>query len=269
MSQREEVIAYIRQKYGAEPEYLWRSYPDYAVFRHAENRKWFGIVMDVPESVAGSGEYPSEALELLPGLSDGKRGARADERIDILNVKVDDPILLDMLLRQPGYLPGWHMNRRNWISVRLDGTVSLEEICGMIDASFLATAPREKKLKNRPAKEWIIPANPKYYDVDAAFAASDLVDWKQGSGIKAGDTVYMYVAAPVSAILYKCRVTETDIPFEYADKNVKMKALMKLQLLRRYERTAFTFERLCDEFGVTAVRGPRGVPYGLSEELKR
>ncbi len=72
-----------------------------------------------------------------------------------------------------------------------------------------------------------------------------------------------------SAILYKCRVTETDIPFEYADKNVKMKALMKLQLLRRYERTAFTFERLCDEFGVTAVRGPRGVPYGLSEALKK
>ncbi len=247
MSQREEVFAYVKKKYGAEPEYLWRSYPDYAVFRHAENRKWFGIVMNVPESVAGT-----------------SGGAR----IDILNVKVDDPILLDMLLRQPGYLPGWHMNRRNWISMRLDGTLPIEEICGMIDAGFLATAPREKKVKMRPAKEWLIPANPKYYDVEAAFAASDLVDWKQGSGIRAGDTVYMYVAAPVSAILYKCRVTETDIPFEYADKNVKMKALMKLRLLRRYERTAFTFERLCGEFGVTAVRGPRGVPYGLSEALK-
>ena len=247
MSQREEVIAYVRKKYGAEPEYLWRSYPDYAVFRHAENRKWFGIVMDVRESVAGT-----------------SGGAR----IDILNVKVDDPILLDMLLRQPGYLPGWHMNRRNWISMQLDGTLPIEEICGMIDASFLATAPREKKVKLRPAKEWIVPANPKYYDVEAAFAASDLVDWKQGSGIRAGDTVYMYVAAPVSAILYKCRVVETDIPFEYADKNVKMKALMKLHLLRRYERMAFTFERLRDEFGVTAVRGPRGVPYGLSEALK-
>ncbi len=269
MSLREEVFAYVKKKYKVEPEYLWRSYPDYAVFRHAENRKWFGIVMNVPESIAGQREYEPEALELLPGLSDGKRGARGDERVDILNVKVDDPILLDMLLRQPGYFPGWHMNRRNWISMRLDGTLPMEEIRGMIDAGFLATAPREKKVKLRPAKEWIVPANPKYYDVEAAFADSDLVDWKQGSGIRAGDTVYMYVAAPVSAILYKCRVAETDIPFEYADKNVKMKALMKLRLLRRYEREQFTFERLRDEFGVTAVRGPRGVPYGLSEALKK
>ena len=192
MSQREEVIAYIRQKYGAEPEYLWRSYPDYAVFRHAENRKWFGIVMDVPESTAGVQAAAPEAEEFLPGLSVGRHSPAGGGRVDILNVKVDDPILLDMLLRQPGYLPGWHMNRRNWISVRLDGTVSLEEICGMIDASFLATAPREKKLKNRPAKEWIVPANPKYYDVEAAFAASDLVDWKQGRGIKAGATVYTW-----------------------------------------------------------------------------
>ena len=248
MSLREKVFAYVKKKYKAEPEYLWRSYPDYAVFRHAENRKWFGIVMNVAESVLN-----------LDGSG----------RADILNVKVDDPILLDMLLRQPGYFPGWHMNRRNWISILLDGTVAFEEICGMIDAGFLATAPRDKKLKNRPAKEWIVPANPKFYDVEGAFAASDVVDWKQGSGIKAGDTVYMYVAAPVSAILYKCRVLETDIPYAYADENLTIKALMKLKCERRYERDRFTFERLSNEFGVTAVRGPRGVPYGLSEELKK
>ena len=248
MSLREEVFAYVKKKYKAEPEYLWRSYPDYAVFRHAENRKWFGIVMNVAESV----------LNINGG-----------GRADILNVKVDDPILLDLLLRQPGYFPGWHMNRRNWISILLDGTVAFEEICGMIDAGFLATAPRDKKLKNRPAKEWIVPANPKFYDVEGAFAASDVVDWKQGSGIKSGDTVYMYVAAPVSAILYKCRVLETDIPYAYADENLTIKALMKLKCERRYERDRFTFERLSNEFGVTAVRGPRGVPYGLSEELKK
>lgn len=67
----------------------------------------------------------------------------------------------------------------------------------------------------RPPKEWIIPANPKYYDIQAAFRTSKEIDWKQGKGIKVGDTVYMYVAAPVSAILYKCRVTRTDIPFRF------------------------------------------------------
>ena len=78
----------------------------------------------------------------------------------------------------------------------------------------------------------------------------------------------MYVAAPVSAILYKCRVTRTDIPFEFSNKNVTMKALMKIKLERRYESEAFTFERLKEEYGIFAVRGPRGIPKSLSEALK-
>ena len=32
----------------------------------------------------------------------------------------------------------------------------------------------------RPPKEWIIPANPKYYDIQAAFRTSKEIDWKQG-----------------------------------------------------------------------------------------
>ena len=53
MSLRDDVFAYVKKKYKAEPEYLWRRWPDYAVLRHAENRKWFGIVMNVPPAVLG------------------------------------------------------------------------------------------------------------------------------------------------------------------------------------------------------------------------
>ena len=77
----------------------------------------------------------------------------------------------------------------------------------------------------------------------------------------------MYVAAPVSAILYKCRVTETDIPYRYDDGNVHIKALMKLELQKRYPPGMFTFEVLGREFGIYAVRGPRGVPRSLSVVL--
>ena len=48
--------------------------------------------------------------------------------------------------------------------------------------------------------------------MDRAFEEAEEILWKQGSGIKKGDTVFLYVAAPVSAILYRCLVTETDIP---------------------------------------------------------
>ena len=38
--------------------------------------------------------------------------------------------------------------------------------------------------------------------MEAAFENTDEIHWKQGPGIKKGDIVYMYVASPVSAILY-------------------------------------------------------------------
>ena len=37
-----------------------------------------------------------------------------------------------------------------------------------------------------------------------AFEKKDEIDWKQGNGILVGDTVFMYAAASISAILYKC-----------------------------------------------------------------
>ncbi len=76
MSLRDDVFAYVKKKYKAEPEYLWRSYPDYAVFRHADNRKWFGIVMNVPESVPGLQEAAPERF----GSADSGGAGRYPER---------------------------------------------------------------------------------------------------------------------------------------------------------------------------------------------
>ena len=80
---------------------------------------------------------------------------------------------------------------------------------------------------------------------------------------------HMYAAAPVSAVLYKCRITETDIPCDYSRGVLTIKALMKIQLLKRYKPSRFTFERLRDEYGIFAVRGPRGIPHSLSQALKK
>lgn len=37
----------------------------------------------------------------------------------------------------------------------------------------------------------------------------------------------MNVGAPVSAVLYKCKVTESDIPYNYQEENLTITALMK------------------------------------------
>ncbi len=244
---RADVEKYIKEKYKASPEYLWKKYPSFAIFRHEDNRKWFALTATI---------------------SMDKLGMASSEEVDVINVKIDDLMLRDILLQQPGFFPGYHMNKTSWITILIDGTVSLDEICNMVDASFLDTASKKKKDKFRQPKEWLVPANPKYYDIEHAFDEADEIDWKQGAGIIKGDTVYMYVGAPVSAILYKCKVTEVDIPYEYEDKNLKITALMKIKIQKRYKPDKFTFDRLKEEYGIYAVRGPRGIPNSLSAALK-
>ncbi len=243
---REKIFAYIKKKYKTTPEYPWGE-EDGAVLRHSDNRKWFALVMCIGREKLGlSGEGP----------------------VDVINLKIDDMVFKDVLLQDKGIFPAYHMNKTHWISVLLDGTVEEDQVCNLIDLSFTATASKKKKTKIRPPKEWIVPANPKFYDILHAFDDKDIIEWKQSSSIKKGDTIFLYVAAPVSAILYGCKAVEVDIPYQYQDKNLTITTLMRIKLLRRYELGQFSFDRLKEEYGIFAVRGPRGVPNSLSHALK-
>ena len=283
---REEIYRYMKKKYKAEPEFLWKRFPDYAVFRHQDNRKWFAIIMDVPAEKLGLpasyGSGPA-VTETYGGGKAGEESGSGDSfiaelglsgmirnvssRIDVLNIKLDDLFLRDILLQKEGILPGYHLSRGNWISILLDGTVALPEILDLIDISFRTTASKKQRDKVRPPKDWLIPANPKYYDVIEAFRHEKEIRWKQGAGIRTGDTVFMYVAAPVSAILYRCKVTQTDIPYHGRNKDVNIKTLMMIRLEKCYDPQEFTFRRLNEEFNIFAVRGPRSVPNSLLAAL--
>ena len=245
---REEIFKYVKKKYSVAPDYPLPTAQSFPVLRHEDNRKWFAITMDVQRE---------------------KLGLEGTDRVDIINVKMGDPLLADILSQRTGYFHGYHIRRGNWISILLDGTVPLEDICMWIDESYFVTASKHEKQKLRPPKEWIIPANPKYYDIEHAFDQTKEIDWKQGKGIRTGDTVYMYVASPVSAILYKCKVMKTDIPYDYQDGSLTIMSLMRIRLQKRYKPGKFTFDKLKGEYGVSAVRGPRGVPHSLSEALNK
>lgn len=242
------VYEFIRETWGAEPEYLWARYPNYAIFRHTDNQKWFALLMDVPRVKLG--------LDLDEGT-----------RADILNVKVTDPLLRDELLHQPGYLPGYHISSGGWVSVLLDGTVPMREVQSLLEKSHIATASGKTRAKNRPPREWLVPANPAYWDIEHAFDHTDEISWKQSSDIHVGDTVYLYVGAPVSAILYQCTAVKVNIPYDYQDADLTIRKIMQLRLVRRYAPRQFTFDTLKNDYGVRAVRGPRGVPNRLSVAL--
>lgn len=244
-SLRTTVLRFAAKQYGTKPEYLWMDAPDYAVLRHEDNRKWYAVIMNVPRSRLG-----------LIGEGD----------TDILNIKCD-PIMIGSFLFENGILPAYHMNKKHWISVLLDGTVDKKLIFTLLDMSFGITASRKIKSIKRPAgKEWLIPANPKYYDIEKAFSESDTIRWKQSSNIFVGDIVYIYMAAPVSAVLYKCEAVEVDIPYRRTGGKVNITRAMQIKLLHRFQENDLPLDKL-RRYGVSTVRGPRNVPYGLHRHI--
>ncbi|MCM1467555.1 MAG: hypothetical protein NC086_05355 [Alistipes sp.] len=142
------------------------------------------------------------------------------------------------------------------------------QICRVLGISKYGGAVLRKKSNRTEPKDWIIPANPKYYDVVGAFEQSNIVTWKQSSDIHVGDIIYMYVAAPYSSIMYKCRAVEVDIPWEYSDSNINVKTAMTVELLEKYQSGVWSFERV-KQFGVYAVRGPRSMPKELRNEMSK
>lgn len=117
---RAELKAYIRQTYHIEADHPWAKSPNHEVFRHAENRKWFALILDVPQNKLG-----------LPGT----------QRMDVVNVKCD-PILIGSLRAEHGIYPAYHMSKDTWITVALDGTVAPDAIKALLDMSFHATAAK-------------------------------------------------------------------------------------------------------------------------------
>ena len=165
--------------------------------------------------------------------------------VDILNVKCD-PVLSGSLRIQPGILPAYHMNKENWISILLDGTVDVKQIFTLLDMSFELTAKKSgSKASAVHNTNWIIPANPKYYDIETALTENpdEPFFWKQSNNIFVGDIVYIYLTAPVSSLLFKCRALEVDIPRQSENKNIRMKRAMRLKLLETYRHRTGQTER--------------------------
>ena len=111
---REKVIEFIGESFGIEEERLWVNFPNYLVFRNPRNKKWFALVADVERK---------------------KLGLKGEGRVDVINLKCD-PVFIGSLLGNEGFLPAYHMNKKSWITVLLDGTVDFERIKDLIGLSY-------------------------------------------------------------------------------------------------------------------------------------
>lgn len=109
------ILAYVRERFGTEPEYLWKTAPNYLVLRNKLNNKWYAIIMDVPR---------------------GSLGFEGDGVLWVMNVKCD-PMMIGSFVKRKGFLPAYHMNKEHWMSVILDDSeISTEEILNLLDMSY-------------------------------------------------------------------------------------------------------------------------------------
>ncbi len=240
--QSNRIVKAIREKYGNNPEFEWEKFPGYATFKNNNNKKWYAIIMNIPKN---------------------KLDENSNDEVEIINIKLE-PKEIEKLLKIDGFYQAYHMNKKNWLSVILNDTIKDEKIMKLIEKSYSYTITNKNNAKN----EWIIPANPKYFDIEKALKQKKTMIWKQTTNIKVNDIVYIYMGLPYSSIMYKFKVIETNIDYEYKDKNIKIQKAMKIDLITRYKKGQLPFSKLKD-FGVNAIRSQRSMPLTLSQYINK
>ncbi|MBR3845522.1 MAG: MmcQ/YjbR family DNA-binding protein [Clostridia bacterium] len=120
---RQEFASYIEDFYGIKYDMPFEDDYDAWCFRHPDNRKWFALVMSVKKS---------------------KLGLDGDGYIDVVNMKCA-PEIMDDLYSERGVFPAYHMSKKHWLTLTLDGTCSDETIKWIARISYDLTRRKIKK----------------------------------------------------------------------------------------------------------------------------
>ena len=116
--QTKRIMVLLQEKYGNQLEYLWEKSPDTAVLRHEDNQKWYAVLMKIS----------------WDKLEKGREGL-----VEAVNLKHDQ---VADLLSQNGIYPAFHMNKRYWISLPLDDTLTDEKVLEFFERSWFLTSKK-------------------------------------------------------------------------------------------------------------------------------
>ena len=121
---KQEFFELCSSSYFTLPDYPFDEDFETAVFRHADNKKWFAIVLSV---------------------SRRKFGLDSDEVIDVVNLKLPTE-MFGSFGAADGVYPAYHMNKLHWISVLLPDAPD-DVVQFLLNASFEATKSKIKQRK--------------------------------------------------------------------------------------------------------------------------
>lgn len=112
--QAKEIIQYVKEKYQDDLEYLWKKFPNNAIWRNKKNKKWYGALLVIPES---------------------KLGIESDKIVDVIDLRYQKENI-NKIIDNKKVFQGYHMNKNHWITIRLDGSVNITETFQLIDNSY-------------------------------------------------------------------------------------------------------------------------------------
>ena len=110
------VAEYALEKYGDRLEYLWEKLPDAAVLRRKDTGKWYAVFMKIKRS---------------------RLGLEGEDSADIIDVRCE-PSKLPLKIDGASRFSGYHMNKKHWLTLLLDGSVPFEELAESLDYSYSA-----------------------------------------------------------------------------------------------------------------------------------
>ena len=116
--QTKRIMTHVQENYEDQLEYLWEKSPDTAVLRHDDNQKWYAVLMKI-------------SWEKLDKSREGQ--------VEVVNLKHDQ--VADLLLEK-GIYPAFHMNKRYWLSLPLDDTLSDEQVLELFERSWFLTSKK-------------------------------------------------------------------------------------------------------------------------------
>ena len=112
--QTKEIIKYIKNKYNDELEFLWSKFPSTAIWRNKNNNKWYGIIMIIAEN---------------------KLGIKSDKEVEVIDLRYSKEDI-NNIVDNKKIFPGYHMNKKSWITIKLDETININNIYTLIDNSY-------------------------------------------------------------------------------------------------------------------------------------
>ncbi len=119
---KQQFLEHCLDTYGTSPGYPFDEDFETAVLRHADNRKWYAIMMRV---------------------SRRKFGFDSDEVIDVVNLKLPTEMYGSFGVAD-GVYPAYHMNKLHWISVLLPDAPD-DVVQFLVNVSFEATKDKRKR----------------------------------------------------------------------------------------------------------------------------